>query len=125
MDEQVPKKWLEWTSLLLGLAITYCVFAYTERPFIAWNAGAVGTVVVCCSVVAICHYRTFAEWINFVLGCWIVVTPYALAFETQFTVTLVHVVLGSCISVNAAAQLICEKRTRRRCGGSSSRVKFD
>src|SRR5690606_10768427 len=72
----------------------------------------VGTIITCCSITAICHYRSWTEWVNFVLGCWTVISPYALGFEALPSATLVHIALGICIAANAAIQLICELGTK-------------
>ncbi|KAB2658004.1 SPW repeat protein [Brucella tritici] len=112
MTNHVPNRGLEWASLTLGLALAYCMFPYIDRPLVAWNAGFVGTIIICCSITAICHYRSWTEWVNFVLGCWTVISPYALGFEALPSATLVHIALGICIAANAAIQLICEPGTK-------------
>lgn len=49
MKSEVPSKGLEWTNLILGAGLACSTFLFTDSPAAAWNAGIVGTLMVCCS----------------------------------------------------------------------------
>lgn len=118
MRNEVPSKGLEWTNLILGAALACAAFMSAGLPGAAWNAGIVGTLVMCCSIVALYSYGAWAEWSNLTLGSWAVVAPFVLGFGSSPTPMWTHVVVGGCIATIAAIQLLASRKDR-----SSSSVK--
>ncbi|CCV15510.1 SPW repeat protein [Mesorhizobium sp. STM 4661] len=118
MTSEVPSKGLEWTNLILGACLACSAFMFAALPLAAWNAGIVGTLIVCCSAVALYRYGDWAEWSNLTLGCWTVVAPFLLGFGSMWT----HVVIGICVATIAAMQLAASRRSQApsitRPGGS-------
>lgn len=105
MTSDVPSKGLEWTNLILGAGLACAAFMFTGLPVAAWNAGIVGALIVCCSVVALYRYGAWAEWSNLTLGCWAVVAPFLLGFGQAPTAMWTHVVVGLCVATIAVMQL--------------------
>ena len=71
----------------------------------AWNAGIVGVVIVVLSIAAIVRFAQWEEWINLVLGLWVVVSPWVLGFAAMATAMWGHVVIGLAIVALAALEL--------------------
>lgn len=105
MRSEVPSKGLEWTNLILGAGLACAAFLFVGAPAAAWDAGIVGTLIVCCSAVALYRYSAWAEWSNLTLGCWAVVAPFLLGFGAPGNPMWTHVLLGLCVATIAAVQL--------------------
>ncbi|MGX9119062.1 SPW repeat protein [Mesorhizobium sp. BHbsci] len=105
MRNEVPSKGLEWTNLVLGAVLACAAFMFAGLPAAAWNAGIVGTLIVCCSAVALYRYGAWAEWSNLTLGCWAVIAPFLLGFGSAQTPMWTHVVVGLCVATIAILQL--------------------
>ena len=71
----------------------------------AWNAGLDGAVIVVLSIAAIVRFAQWEEWINLVLGFWVVVSPWILGFAAMAAAMWGHVVIGLAIVVLAALEL--------------------
>lgn len=105
MKSTVPSKGLEWTNLLLGACFVCAAFLFKDIPAAAWNAGIVGTLIVCCSAVALIRYGNWAEWSNVTLGCWAVAAPFLLGFQSAQGPMWTHVLVGLCVAAIAALQI--------------------
>lgn len=105
MKNEVPNKRLEWTNLVLGAGLACSAFIFAGLPAAAWNAGIVGTLIVCCSAMALYRYGAWAEWSNLALGSWAVVAPFLLGFGSAQTPIWTHVVVGICVATIAILQL--------------------
>ncbi|WP_407179107.1 SPW repeat protein [Bradyrhizobium sp. STM 3562] len=80
------RKWqresvLDMYNLLLAavLIVSPWLFKMTNAPgkFDLWASGAVIAVV---SLAAIIAYKDWEEWANFLLGLWLIVSPWLLGF---------------------------------------------
>ena len=119
MINQVSSQGLEWTNLVLGAGLACAAFMFTELPPAAWNAGIVGSLIVCCSAVALTRYADWTEWSNLMLGCWTAMAPLLLGFGSAQGPMWTHVVVGVAVSIIAAGQLFTSHSAQ-----SSSCVKF-
>lgn len=119
MKSTVPSKGLEWTNLLLGAGLACAAFLFTDAPSAAWNAGIVGTLIVCCSAVALYRYGNWAEWSNLTLGCWALAAPFMLGFQSAQGPTWTHILAGVCVATIAGMQLASNRKTRQPTGGKS------
>ena len=112
MINEVPSKGLEWTNLVFGAALACAAIAFAELPVAAWNAGIVGTLIACCSAVALYRYEAWTEWSNLTLGCWAVVAPFLLGFGSAQAPMWTHVVVGLCVATIATMQLAAGRKAR-------------
>jgi len=112
MTSEVPSKGLEWTDLVLGGGLAGAAFIFADLPLAAWNAGIVGTLIVCCSAVALYRYGDWTEWFNLTLGCWAVVAPAMLGFGSAQAPISMHVVVGLCVATIAAWQLVTSRKAQ-------------
>jgi hypothetical protein len=113
MTIEVPSRGLEWTNLILGAGLA-CVAMLTELPAVAWNAGIVGVLIVCCSAVALYSYGAWAEWSNLALGTWAMAAPFVLGFGSVPAAMWMHVAVGLCVAAIAAMQISASRRPRGR-----------
>jgi len=110
MRSEVPSKGLEWTNLVLGAGLACVAIMFAEPSVAAVNAGIVGTLIVCCSAVALYRYGTWTEWSNLTLGCWAVVAPFLLGFGSAQIPMWTHVVVGLCVATITTTQLLASRR---------------
>ncbi|RWD67034.1 MAG: hypothetical protein EOS36_03370 [Mesorhizobium sp.] len=111
MTSEVPSKGLEWTNLILGACLAGAAFKFAELPLAAWNAGIIGSLIVCCSAVALYRYGDWAEWSNLTLGGWAVVAPFLLGFRSAQGPMWAHVVIGLCVATIAVMQLSASRKS--------------
>ncbi|ACP23133.1 hypothetical protein NGR_b16820 (plasmid) [Sinorhizobium fredii NGR234] len=114
MKSEVPSKSLEWSNLVLGAAFVCAAYMFGGQPVAAWNAAITGTLMVCCSAVALTRYGAWVEWSNLLLGSWAVVAPFLLGFGSQPVAMWTHVLLGLCVATIAAIQLAAARRPSPR-----------
>ena len=110
MKSEVPSKGLEWTNLILGAGLACATFLFTDSPAAAWNAGIVGTLMVCRSAMALYRYGAWTEWSNLTLACWAVVAPFLLGFGSVVTPMWAHVLIGLCATTIATMQLLADRK---------------
>ncbi|OAP36582.1 hypothetical protein AU381_19005 [Sinorhizobium glycinis] len=116
MKSEVPSKSLEWSNLVLGAGFICAAYMFGGLPVVAWNAGITGTLMVCCSAVALTRYGAWAEWSNLLLGCWAAVAPFLLGFGSAPVAMWTHVLLGLCVATIAAIQLFAGRQTDKPSG---------
>jgi hypothetical protein len=89
--------WQDWVNLVLGgwLFIAPWVLGYSGLRAPAWNSWIIGVVVAAISIAALIQFTEWEEWVNAVLGLWLLISPWVLGFAPSSTPALWnHVVLG-------------------------------
>jgi SPW repeat-containing protein len=75
--------WQDWVTLLLGIWI--CVSPWTTDSGAGGAAISsyyiVGVAVTLFAIVALVTFRPWEEWVNLVLGAWLLVSPWLLGFR--------------------------------------------
>jgi SPW repeat len=91
------RRWQDWVILIAGVWLVFAPFYMTSYGLAgsaALNSVGVGVLLVAASGIALARPRAWPEWINTVLGVWLVVSPFVLGFQDVAAVTLNHVVIG-------------------------------
>lgn len=98
--DQLP----DWANLavagLLVVAPFFLVFVNITAA--AWNAWIVALVIAGLAIAAILRYAEWEEWINALLGLWLLVSPWILGFTEVPAALWTHVVLGVFVALFAA-----------------------
>jgi hypothetical protein len=78
-----PQAWEDWATLLLGLWlwVSPAVIGFND-PAATPHLFAVGFLVIACELFAFYFLRTWEEWINIVLGLWVILAAVSL-FSTR------------------------------------------
>ncbi len=71
----------------------------------AWNAWIVAIVIGALSIWAIAMYAEWQDWLNGLLGIWLIVAPWVLKFSAAAIATWDHVIVGILVVVLAAWEL--------------------
>lgn len=98
------RRWQDWVMLVFGIWLFISPFALQYTSFTAassWNSYILGVAVTAVAVIALAVPHLWEEWVNFVLGIWIVIAPWALGFHAENAATINHVILGVVIAVDA------------------------
>ena len=105
----LPKHWEDWIGAALGLwllaspnVIPYGGSAATQNAFL------VGVLLLAIAVVEITTFRAWEEWINVILGVWLVVSPWVLGATVIATTNLV--IVGLLVLALALYEIWDERR---------------
>jgi hypothetical protein len=90
-----PKQWEDWTNWILGiwLCISPWALHFESQTTLVENAVVVGFLLILVEVVELSSFRPWQEWINVVLGAWLVVSPWVLG-STRFAANADFVIVG-------------------------------
>ena len=93
-----PKQWQDWSSWALGiwLLLSPWTLFFEYEPAARHNALAVGTLIIVVEVVELSVFRDWEEWINVVLGAWLLISPWALGIAST-AAKLNFIVVGALV----------------------------
>ena len=97
----------DWVNLILAvcLFVSPWVLNYAADPGAARTAWISAIVVGVLAVSAIFAFTEWEEWANFVLGIWIMVSPWVMSFTGNVSALRGDMVLGALIAIVAAWEL--------------------
>jgi ABC-type Fe3+-siderophore transport system permease subunit len=108
-------RWQDWLCLILGswLFLSPWLLQYiTARPYTdqtaaSWNSIIFGAAIVTFALIALADMKNknWEEWVNLILGLWLLVSPWILGFYTRTLATGNMVVIGLIIAILAATAL--------------------
>jgi hypothetical protein len=109
------REWQDWCNLLLGiwLCLSPWVLGFADERAAAENAVAVGVLIVVAEVFTFSMLRVLEEWINVVLGLWLVASIWALGI-TASAAKADFVVSGLLIALLALYEIWDARRPARR-----------
>src|SRR5215469_12037780 len=88
-----PKGWENWATLLIGVWLCASPWLLQlDDPAAMQNFVAVGFLVIIGELFTFYTLRFWEEWINIVLGAWLLVSPWAMAFTSPAATTSAVVV---------------------------------
>lgn len=94
----------DWVNLVLAvcLFISPWVVGFMADTIPTWNAWIVGVVVGILALATLSAFAEWEEWINLLLGLWLVAAPWVLGFATVMNAMWTHVIMGVLIAGFAA-----------------------
>jgi hypothetical protein len=108
-------RWQDWVILISGVWLSFAplwMAGYAVAGAAALNSTVIGVLLVAASWIALLRPRPWEEWVNLVLGTWLVVAPFALGFQDTGTVVINHVVIGLICAGDAMMALAGSRRDR-------------
>ncbi|MER3537504.1 MAG: hypothetical protein C4298_05385 [Thermus sp.] len=95
--------WQDWANLVLGLwlLLSPWLLGYTSLTNALWNSVIVGILV---ALMALMHLRggpLWEEWVNLVLGIWLILSPWILGFSGMASPTWNAVIVGVLVGLFA------------------------
>jgi hypothetical protein len=78
-----PKQWEDWCNWMLGiwLCISPWALRFDLEPIATQTAVISGLLIILAEVVTLSVYRVWEEWINVILGVWLVICPWVLGIS--------------------------------------------
>ncbi len=97
------KHWQDPVNIVLGLwmIVSPWVLAYSADSAATSNAVVIGIVVAVLAALELFNVTAWEEWVNFILGIWLVISPWALRFSGDRAAASNDVILGIVIAVLA------------------------
>jgi hypothetical protein len=97
-------RWQDWFNLVLGAWLIAAPFIGigVNHDLAAWNSYAAGVVVAIFAIAAIARPHLWEEWLNLIVGLWLIVAPFALHFTDQSGPTWNQIIVGLLIGIDAA-----------------------
>jgi hypothetical protein len=92
-------------NLILGAILFFSPWIFDFSAGVqSQNAIISGAVIAVLSIAALSAFAEWEEWLNLVVGLWVLVSPWVLGFADT-TAMWVHVVIGIIVAVVAAIEL--------------------
>lgn len=90
------QRWEDWVNLVLGawLFLSPWVLSYTTAQGAAWNAYIFGIAIIVFTVWALSIPKPWEEWVNTVLGLWLIISPWVLGFTAQMAAMWNSIIVG-------------------------------
>ncbi len=100
-------RWQDWTSFVLGLwlALSPWLAGYADHDAATGNAAFCGLALALTAHFEASCCEDGGEWINLVLGAWLVAAPFALGFAAPNVMTLNTMAVGVLVAGLAASTL--------------------
>jgi SPW repeat len=94
-------------NLVLGawLFLSPWIFGFVPETAASWNAWLSGIVIAGLAIAALAAFAEWEEWINFVVGIWVIVSPWVVGFSANATAMRVDLVVGVIVAAVAAIRL--------------------
>lgn len=102
-----PTHWQDWVSWALGiwLCISPWALGFSGDPASTQNAVIVGFLLILTEVVTLSVFEPWEEWLNVVLGGWLVVCPWVLGV-TAMIARAHFVIVGAAVAMLAIYELV-------------------
>jgi CHASE2 domain-containing sensor protein len=99
--------WQDWVNLILAgwLFISPWVLGFAAQQNPSWDAWIIAVVVGVLSIAALIQMQVWEEWINLILGAWLFISPWVLAFASNPTISWNAWIVGGLIFLIAACEL--------------------
>jgi SPW repeat len=114
MTMKQVKHWQDPVNAALGacLALSPWATGFSGDTVATANAVIIGLALIAGALGAMLFPRAWEEWIEAVLGLWLIVSPWALGFSTHADARRAAVVTGIAVAVLALWTLATDKDYR-------------
>ena len=104
--DKMTEQWQDTASLVLGLWLLFSpwLLGYTGTAAVAWTAYVVGVIIAVAAYAALVNFQKWEEWLNAVLGAWLIISPWVLNYGGLRTAMWNHIVVGALVLILAPAE---------------------
>ena len=104
--ENRENAYIDWINLVLAviLFLSPWIFGFPAGPA-SVNAMIAGIVIGVVAIAALVSFGQWEEWVNLILGIWVVISPWVLAFSSTASASWVQVIIGLAVAILAAIEL--------------------
>jgi hypothetical protein len=105
MNQWTNAKLCDVGNLILGgiLLFSPWLFSYSAGAE-SRNAMIAGVVIAVLSIAALAAFAVWEEWLNLIVGLWLIISPWVLKFQGT-TAMRADVVIGIVVAVLAAIEI--------------------
>lgn len=98
-------QWEDVVNIVLGALIVFApqFTGMTGNSAALWSAGIAGVLIAALSIMELVVLRRWEEILTFLLGCWVIISPFVLSYGG--TLRTWHVVLGAVVAIIAAIEM--------------------
>jgi hypothetical protein len=106
MENWTNAKLCDVANLILGAILFFSpwIFGF-DGGKVSQNATIAGIVIAILAIAALAAFAIWEEWLNLIVGLWVLVSPWVLGFHGATTAMTVHVVIGLAVAILAAVEL--------------------
>jgi hypothetical protein len=104
----MQQRWQDYITTLIGVWVLFSLeiihFFFPELVFtrgIAWSQGAVGFALIAVGASAVAGYQLWEEWVDVILGLWLIVSPWIIGFGKVTTLRWNAVISGAAVVILA------------------------
>jgi hypothetical protein len=107
MELKWKESGVDVVNLILAafLLLTPMMVGFASDHVAAPNAWVSGIVIGAVAIAALTKFAEWEEWINLLLGVWVLVSPWVLSFSAQTTARWAHVGIGLIVAGLAGLRL--------------------
>src|SRR5438045_9775000 len=82
MDNWTNAKWCDVANLILGAFLFFSpwIFGF-DAGKVSQNAYIAGIVIAVLAIAALAAFAVWEEWLNLIVGLWVLVSPWVLGFR--------------------------------------------
>jgi hypothetical protein len=105
MENWTNEKYCDVANLILGAVLFLSPWIFGSDTTIAsQNAFISGLAIAVLAIAALTAFAVWEEWLNLIVGLWVLVSPWVLGFQGTRAMT-VHVIIGAAVAILAAIEL--------------------
>lgn len=97
------QRWQDWVALVFGVwfFISPWILGFADMEMAAWNSYIIGIAVAVFSIIALARPQQWEEWVNILLGIWLILSPFVLGFAESTSPLANAIILGLLIGIDA------------------------
>ena len=82
--DTAKRHWQDICNFLLGVWLIFSpwIFGFTHVKYAAGNSYILGAIIGVAAASVLVAFHEWEEWVNMVLGLWLIVSPWILKFGT-------------------------------------------
>ncbi|YBV95209.1 SPW repeat protein [Phyllobacteriaceae bacterium JZ32] len=98
------RKMQDWINLVLAvcLFVSPWVIGFAAAMAPAWNAWIVAVIMGALAIATLSAFAEWEEWANLVLGLWLIISPWVLAFTANTSAMWTHLIIGVIVAAVSA-----------------------
>jgi len=111
--DKLTAQWKDAVNFVLGvwLILSPWVFGFVSDQTPTWNAWAIGVIIAIAALAALVSFNKWEEWVNVVLGIWLIVSPFILGFSGLMDALWNQVVVGILVGILAIWSAVATPET--------------
>lgn len=117
MADSAQTRWQDWVNLILGVWLFLSPvwnLAPNGTGMVAWNGYIFGAATAIFAIWALAQPQRWEEWINLLIGVWLIIAPFVLAFTADMGAMWNHIIVGLLIGGDALWAMSVPQPTAHR-----------